>query len=66
MDKAEAKLYFDSWMLLHSNSGQTSFKVHKNTKEMQLAKMGGYEIFERIYNGTMVLLKNGNLKIKEV
>lgn len=66
MDKAEAKLYFDSWMFLHRNSGQTSFKVHRNTKEMQLTKMDGYEIFECIYNGTMVLMKNGNLKIKEI
>lgn len=62
MEKCEASLYFDSWMRFHQSKNQTSFKVHKNTKEMQLMKMDGYEIFNQIYNGNMALLKNGNLK----
>lgn len=65
LDRDEAKLYFDSWMQLHQARHQTAFKVHKNTKEMQLVKMDGYEIFNRIYDGTITILKNGNLKIRE-
>ncbi len=64
MERIEAKLYFDSWMQFHQAKGQTSFKVHNNTKEMQLIKMEGYEIFDRIYDGTIALLKNGNLKLR--
>lgn len=64
MERSEAKLYFDSWMQFHQSKGQTSFKVHSDTKEMQVIKMDGYEIFDRIYNGTMTILKNGNLKIR--
>ena len=65
LERSEAKQYFDSWMQLHQASHQTAFKIHKNTKEMQLMKMDGYEIFDRIYNGTMTILKNGNLKLRE-
>jgi len=65
LERSEAKLYFDSWMQLHQARNQTAFKIHKNTKEMQLMYMDGYEIFDRIYNGTMTILKNGNLKIRE-
>lgn len=64
IEQGEAEIYFDSWMKFHYSMGQTSFRVHKDTKEMQLMKMDGYEIFNRIYNGTVTLLKNGNLKIK--
>lgn len=66
LEKSEAKIYFDSWIRLHRQIGQTEFKVHQNTKAMQLMKMDGYAIFEAIYNNRMVLLKNGNLKIKDV
>jgi len=64
MEREEAKLYFDSWMQFHQKTGQASFKVHKDTKEMQLMKMNGYDIFDRIYDGTVTILKNGNLKLK--
>lgn len=64
MEKCEARLYFDSWMQFHQSKNQTRFKVHRNTKEMQLMKMDGYEIFEHIYNGNMMILKNGNLKLQ--
>lgn len=65
LERSEAKRYFDSWMQLHQASHQTTFKIHKNTKEMQLMSMEGYEIFDRIYDGKMTLLKNGNLKLRE-
>ena len=64
IERSEAKLYFDSWMMFHREMGQTDFKVHRNTKEMQLIKMDGYEIFNRIYNGAVTILKNGNLKLR--
>jgi len=64
LERGEAKQYFDSWMQLHQVSHQTAFKIHKNTKEMQMMDMDGYEIFERIYNGTITILKNGNLKLR--
>lgn len=64
MPKEEAKKYFDSWMHLHKQSGQTSFKVHINTQAMQLMKMDGYDIFNYIYDGNAKVLKNGNLKIQ--
>lgn len=64
MERSEAKLYFDSWMAYHQTLGQTHFKVHRATKEMQLVKMDGYEIFDRIYNGTMTIVKNENLKMR--
>lgn len=65
LERSEAKQYFDSWMQLHQASHQTAFKIHRNTKEMQLMNMDGYEIFERLYNGTLTILKNGNLKLRE-
>ncbi|MCB6343155.1 hypothetical protein [Enterocloster lavalensis] len=64
IERSEAKLYFDSWMMFHWGMGQTDFKVHRNTKEMQLIKMDGYEIFNRIYDGAVTILKNGNLKLR--
>ena len=51
-------------MMFHREMGQTDFKVHRNTKEMQLIKMDGYEIFNRIYDGAVTILKNGNLKLR--
>lgn len=63
MERDEARLYFDSWMQYHQMYKQVDFKVHKDTKEMQLIKMNGYEIFDRIYDGTLTIMKNGNLKL---
>lgn len=65
MEKSEAKVYFDSWMRLHQRSNQTSFKVHKATKEQQLTKMDGYEIFDRIYDGTIGVAKDGDLLLHQ-
>ncbi len=65
MEKSEAKIYFDSWMRLHQNSNQTSFKVHKATKEQQLMKMDGYEIFDRIYDGSIGVAKDGDLLLRQ-
>lgn len=65
MEKAEAKIYFDSWMKLHQSSNQTSFKVHRATKEQQLMKMDGYEIFDRIYDGTIGVAKDGDLLLRQ-
>lgn len=64
MERDEAKLYFDSWMQFHRKNHQCYFKVHKDTKEMQFMKMEGYEVFNRIYDGTLTIMKNGNLKIR--
>lgn len=64
MEKSEAKVYFDSWMRLHQSSNQTSFKVHKATKEQQLMKMDGYEIFDRIYDGAIGVAKDGDLLLR--
>lgn len=64
IERSEAKLYFGLWMMFHRAMGQTDFKVHRNTKEMQLIKMDGCEIFNRIYDGAMTILKNGNLKLR--
>lgn len=64
MEREEAKLYFDSWMQIYQKNKQVNFRVHKDTKEMQLMKMDGYEIFNRIYDGTLTITKNGNLKIR--
>ena len=63
MERDEARLCFDSWMQYHQMYKQVDFKVHKDTKEMQLIKMNGYEIFDRIYDGTLTIMKNGNLKL---
>ena len=64
MEKAEAKLYFDSWMAFHKSNNQNSFKVHNSTKERQLIKMDGYEIFDRIYDGSVGLAKDGDLLLR--
>lgn len=65
MEKSEAKVYFDSWMRFHQSSNQTSFKVHKATKEQQLMKMDGYEIFDRIYEGSIGVAKDGDLLLRQ-
>ena len=64
IDKVEAKVYFDSWMKFHQSSKQTSFKVHRATKEQQLMTMDGYEIFDRIYDGTIGVAKDGDLLLR--
>lgn len=64
MKKAEAKQYFDSWMQFHQNSNQTQFKIHRPTKEGQLKKVDGYEIFDRIYDGTIGIAKDGDLLLR--
>lgn len=66
IDKTEAKVYFDSWMQLHKNNGQTSFKVHKATKEQQLMKMEGYEIFDRIYDDSIGVAMDGDLLLRDI
>ena len=66
MDRIEAKLYFDSWMQFHRNSKQTSFKVYKATKEQQMVKMDGYEIFDRIYDGTIGMAIDGDLLLRNI
>lgn len=60
MSREEAMLYFDSWMRLHEKV-QTCFRVQNSRPEHQLVKMDGYDIFDRIYRGTLVLAKNGEL-----
>ena len=65
LEKAEAKVYFDSWMRFHQSSNQTSFKVRKATKEQQLMKMDGYEIFDRIYDGSIGVAKDGDLLLRQ-
>lgn len=66
IEKAEAKIYFDSWMELHQKRNQTCFKVHKATKEQQLLKMDGYEIFDKIYDGKISIAVDGDLLLKEI
>lgn len=66
IEKAEAKEYFDSWMQYHQKTNQTSFKVHKATKEQQLMKMDGYEIFDKIYDGTMRVARDGDLLLRSM
>lgn len=66
IDKTEAKVYFDTWMQYHQNKQQTRFRVHRATKEQQLMKMEGYEIFDRIYDGTIGIAKDGDLLLRNI
>lgn len=66
IEKEEAKVYFDSWMQYHQIKNQTSFRVHRATKEQQLMKMDGYEIFDRIYDGTVGVARDGDLLLRSL
>ena len=50
---------------LVSNYTVKQFKVHKATKEQQLMKMDGYEIFDRIYDGSIGVAKDGDLLLRQ-
>ncbi|MFI3168930.1 MAG: hypothetical protein R3Y06_03180 [Faecalibacterium sp.] len=61
MPKDEARIYFDSWMKLHAQSGQTKFKVYDNTPSQRLISVDGIALFENIYANRYRLRKDGML-----
>ncbi len=58
MTKAEAQLYFDSWMAYHRGMNQESFRIY-NSDGHQQVKLNGQDIFDMLYDGKVYLVKDG-------
>lgn len=63
MKKADAQVFFDSWMQFHMERNQACFQVYSSSGH-QLEKVLGQDIFDMLYNDELYLMKDGFFRRK--
>ena len=61
-EREEAEPYIQSYLEFLKSSRQTTFRIQSGSRAGQIVKIPCCQVFDDLYSGKLVELKNGNLK----